>query len=129
MKDRKPWPQRLTFLTHRFRPTGVGGEIAYSYEPSSDPASRGLLTAVAVDGETMAEVSYDTLGRIDGVTYPNGSGEAGNGTSLEEIRYDAFGRPDKAVWRTATNPIAAEGLLDLPCTEPGEFKRSGAPLA
>lgn len=58
----------------------------------------GRVNTVALDGSTVAVVSYDSNAVLSGVTYPTGTGDSGNGTSLGSIVHDAAGRETAASW-------------------------------
>ncbi|MCO5317723.1 MAG: hypothetical protein M9942_04710, partial [Microthrixaceae bacterium] len=52
-----------------------GGTLAYTYDNDDQ------VTEVTLNGEVIAEPTYDDLSRMESVYYPDGAGNAGNGTS------------------------------------------------
>lgn len=58
----------------------------------------GRLNTVSVDGKLVANPSYDSYAQLTGVTYPTGTGDAGNGTSLGNITRDPAGRTTGQTW-------------------------------
>jgi RHS repeat-associated protein len=76
---------------------GLGGTAAIH----TDYGTASRVTAVELDGNTLAVPAYDTAGRLTTVAYPSG---AGNGTSLAPITRDVLGRTTGLTWN---DPAAA----------------------
>lgn len=71
----------------------------------------GRPTAVTINGNTVAVPAYDTAGRLNSVSYPSGTGNAGNGTSLAPIARDSLGRVTGLTWRDpASATITADAV-------------------
>lgn len=67
----------------------------------------GQLSAMKLDGQTVATVSYDTTtGRPTGYSYPSGTGNAGNGTASAPLVYDTLGRLTGLTWLDSATPPA-----------------------
>jgi RHS repeat-associated protein len=64
----------------------------------------GRLTALSSGGQPLANTSYDSGGRFSTVTYPSGTGNAGNGTT-GTYTYDTNGRPASIIWRDPANAL------------------------
>jgi large repetitive protein len=62
----------------------------------------GRVTQVQDAGKPIANLTYSTaaatLGELASVTYPSGTGNAGNGSSLSSIVKDAAGAPSQITW-------------------------------
>jgi large repetitive protein len=62
----------------------------------------GRVTQVQDTGKPIANLTYSTaaatLGELASVTYPSGTGNAGNGSSLSSIVKDAAGAPSQITW-------------------------------
>ncbi len=81
--------------------SGIGGTRTLGYDPA------GRLDTLRLDGELLADASYDTQGLLDGVTYPSGTGNAGNGTALTQLLRDASGQLTGQTW-TLTNTTVTD---------------------
>ncbi|MDZ7734509.1 MAG: RHS repeat-associated core domain-containing protein [Acidimicrobiia bacterium] len=73
--------------------TGPEGTQTFAYN------AVGQLKTQTLDGDVIATVDYTASGRPKSYTYPDGSGNAGNGTYSDELGYDTLGRPDGLTWR------------------------------
>jgi YD repeat-containing protein len=64
-------------------------------------------------GEPIAVSSYDATGRLASVSYPAGSGNAGNGTALTAVDYSPTEAVDGDTWSFASNsdPLADSDVL------------------
>ncbi|KAA0232088.1 MAG: hypothetical protein EDR02_18680, partial [Actinobacteria bacterium] len=60
---------------------------------------------MALDGEVIADASYDSVGRLVSVDYPDGAGGAGNGTSLAAVSYDELSRLAGLAWNQASGAL------------------------
>jgi RHS repeat-associated protein len=79
-------PGRLTDTT------GPAGALHRDY------TAAGKVTAERLDGQTLAVPTYSaTTGLLESVSYPAGTGNAGNGTS-GTFSVDMFGRPSSVTW-------------------------------
>jgi RHS repeat-associated protein len=76
------------------------GLLHVDYDPAGRP------TAQKLGGALVATPAYDSAGRLASVSYPSGSGNAGNGTSLA-VGLDTLGRTNSFGWKQAG------GILDL----------------
>lgn len=72
--------------------SGPAGGQAFEYDAA------GRLTAQRLDGLMVASPGYDANGELQGVTYPGGAGNAGNGTALSAIGRDDAGRTTSLSW-------------------------------
>jgi RHS repeat-associated protein len=82
--------------------TGQGG----SSTTTNTYDSLGRLSTVTLDGDTLAEVSYDSLSRITSVNYPTGANKNGNGSRLDSITYDPnTGLSTGLVWKQANGTL------------------------
>jgi RHS repeat-associated protein len=79
-------------VTSRVNP---GGSLGYTYGADDQ------VTQVALNGQPVANVTYDTLTRPASVSYPSGTGNAGNGTS-GVFGYDDKGLPASVTWKAAS---------------------------
>lgn len=71
---------------------GTGGSVKYAYEAGGRLASQTVLA----QGQTLTVGwSYDTAGRVTGMSYPDGQ-------SLT-VQYDAYGRPSKVLGSAGGN--------------------------
>jgi RHS repeat-associated protein len=76
--------------------SGPLGAQAITYDDA------GRVEQITLDGDVLADPAYDTAGRFDSVAYPSGAGNAGNGTSLAPVSRDALGRVNGLTWRDPT---------------------------
>jgi hypothetical protein len=76
-------------------PGGTASTLGFSYRDD------GQLATETLDGLLLAQPSYDTAGELASVSYPSGTGNAGNGTSLSAIGKDTAGRPTAQTWTLA----------------------------
>ncbi len=84
--------------------SGPAGLQEYVYDSVT-----GRLTSQKLDSDTIAELTYGTASEVTSVTYPDGSGKAGNGTSLTITR-DAARDPSGEVTGLRWNKISG-GLI------------------
>jgi RHS repeat-associated protein len=80
-------------------PGGTAQTLAYSYNVD------GQQTQETLNGSVLANSSY-TTGRLTGVTYPTGTGNAGNGTALSSITYGPTGAVTGDAWTFASGQPA-----------------------
>ncbi len=77
---------------------GPEGTIAYSYSDT------GAVTQQRLDGLVVANVAYDAVtGRVQSYSFPSGTGNGGNGTSSADLSYDTLGRLVGLTWRDSAN--------------------------
>lgn len=75
------------------------GTVARSYD------NAGQVTSMTYGGATIANAFvYDTVGRLTSISYPSGTGKAGNGTT-GQFTYDAHGDEASVTWRTPSNTV------------------------
>jgi YD repeat-containing protein len=58
----------------------------------------GRVSSVSLDGNVVAVPSYTTAGELSTVSYPTGTGDAGNGVSLSSITRDPQGDETAVGW-------------------------------
>ncbi len=80
------------------------GVTGYSYNADDQ------VTEQTLDGNIVAEPSYDTFGRMAGVAYPAGSGKGGNGTS-GVFSFDDHGRPSGVTWTDPTSGLVTSDAV------------------
>lgn len=61
----------------------------------------GRLITQKLDGEELAIPTYNAIGEVTRVDYPDGPGQAGNGTALSSIGRDDLGRTTALTWQAA----------------------------
>jgi hypothetical protein len=73
--------------------TGIGTQsLGYTYNFD------GQLAQETLGGDPIAIPGYDAAQRLTGVSYPSGSGNAGNGTSLSSVAYSPTGAVQSDAW-------------------------------
>jgi len=80
-------------------PSGSGGSaqtLAYTYD------NDGSLTQETLNGNVIAVPSYNSTEQLSGVSYPSGTGNAGNGTALSSVTYGATGAVTGEGWSFAS---------------------------
>ena len=77
--------------------TSPAGTFTKTYDAA------GRLDILKLGANILADVSY-TTGRMTGVTYPSGAGNAGNGTT-GAFDYDTLGRPSLVQWKQANGTM------------------------
>jgi YD repeat-containing protein len=69
----------------------------------------GRTETVTLGGALLADPAYDTAGRLASVSYPTGTGKAGNATS-GAFTYDTKGRPAKVTWTGPTGLLSSDQI-------------------
>lgn len=88
---------------------------AGAFERTYDSADR--LTGLKRNGQVLANgFVYNASGQLANVSYPSGTGNAGNGTS-GSFGYDSFGRPSSVSWTgpggtALTSDAVSRNLMD-----------------
>jgi RHS repeat-associated protein len=86
--------------------SNAGGTLAYSYGNDDQ------VTQVAFNGQPVAVPTYDTLTRMNAVSYPAGAGNAGNGTA-GVFGYDNKGLAASAGWLAAGGaPLSSDTVTE-----------------
>jgi RHS repeat-associated protein len=81
------------------------GNVTYLYDAA------GRLTQTGLDSQIIANVTYDTAGRLSQIIYPANDGnsangvEGGNGTRSAPISYDTYGRLASLRWETTAGAL------------------------
>ncbi len=83
----------------------AAGEQTWTYDAA------GRVLTQSLDGDLMADVDFDAYGRVEGIDYPSGTGNIGNGTSLDVVGYDALGRLDELVWKDSSAATLASDAV------------------
>lgn len=88
------------------RPTSstvTAGSTSFTRATSYDDYSR--ATTHSLDGDTIATVSYDAADRMTAVSYPSGTGNAGNGTAGAFTYSASTGDLDASLWTQADTTL------------------------
>jgi YD repeat-containing protein len=72
--------------------------VGYSYGTDDQ------VTQQTIDGKVVAVPAYDSLSRMTSVSYPSGTGKAGNGTT-GTFGFDDRGLPQKVTWTDPTSAL------------------------
>jgi RHS repeat-associated protein len=78
--------------------TSTSAGLEFSYDRG------GMLTQQRLDGQPIANPTYTpgvTGGQLSSVSYPSGTGNAGNGTALASVGRDQHGRTTSLAWTQA----------------------------
>ncbi|MBV6508723.1 MAG: hypothetical protein JJLCMIEE_01789 [Acidimicrobiales bacterium] len=78
---------------------GPAGQRSVTYDPG------GRIDTVTLDGELVADAAYDAEAKLISVDYPDGTGNAGNGTSLAQVSYDQLKRLTGLSWNQADDTL------------------------
>lgn len=88
--------------------TDSGGSVTSSLNADDSVAS------MSIDGAVAAQASYLSDGRLDTVSYPSGTGKAGNGTSLDHVGWNAdLKRVTGLTWKSAASTTMASDSVTL----------------
>jgi RHS repeat-associated protein len=72
--------------------SGPAGVFALGYDDA------GRVTSQTRNGATLATAGYTSTGELNTVSYPSGTGNAGNGSSLAALSRDSAGRVTGQTW-------------------------------
>jgi RHS repeat-associated protein len=83
--------------------TTVAGSTSFTRATTFD--SYGRATVQTLNSEPIANVTYDDADRMTAVTYPSGSGNAGNGTSGAFVYSSSTGELNKTTWTQSDSTL------------------------
>jgi RHS repeat-associated protein len=88
--------------------TGPGGKQETTYDPAT-----GRVSAQRLDDKVLAVPGYNSIGETTSVTYPTGTGNAGNGTT-GTFTLDANTRRVTGItWKDAANTVLSSDSVTL----------------